>query len=104
MSELAVKMGQTRVAVFADSLTDRQLDLAAKREPGYRALGVMDEQLAETDFLAGDDCTIADIALYAYTHRAGEGGFSLEDFANVQRWLETVRKQPGHVSMDNALN
>jgi len=83
---------------------DRQLDLAAKREPGYRALGVMDEQLAETDFLAGDDYTIADIALYAYTHRAKEGGFSLEDFANIQRWLETVRQQPEYVSMDNALN
>jgi len=83
---------------------DRQLDLAAKRKPGYAALDVMDAQLAETDFLAGDDYTIADIALYAYTHRAKEGGFSLDDFANVQRWLEAVAKQPGHASMDNALN
>ena len=83
---------------------DRQLDLAAKRKPGYAALGVMDGQLEQTDFMAGDDYSIADIALYAYTHRATEGGFKLEDFPNVQRWLESVRGQPGHVSMDNALN
>lgn len=83
---------------------DRQLDLASKREGGYRALGVMDGQLAETEFLTGDDYTIADIALYAYTHRSQDGGFSLDDFSNVQRWVETVRKQPGHVSMENALN
>lgn len=82
---------------------DRQLDLAAKREPGYRALGVMDQQLAETTFLTGDAYTIADIALYAYTHRADQGGFSLDDFPNVRRWLETIRKEPGHVSMENAL-
>ena len=83
---------------------DRQLDLASKREGGYRALAVMDGQLAEADFLTGDDYTIADIALYAYTHRSQDGGFSLDDFSNVQRWVETVRKQPGHVNMENALN
>jgi glutathione S-transferase len=82
---------------------DRQLDLAAKRKPGYAALGVMDEQLAKTDFLVGDVYTIADVALYAYTHRADQGGFDLEDFPNVRRWLDTVGKQPGHVSMENAL-
>jgi len=82
---------------------DRQLDLASKRKPGYHALGVMEGQLVQTDFMASDRYTIADIALYAYTHRAQAGGFSLDDFPNVQRWLESVRKHPGHVSMENAL-
>ena len=69
---------------------------------GYAALGVMEQQLARTPFLAGAAYTIADIALYAYTHVAHEGGFSLERHPAVRAWLARVEQQPGHVVMGHA--
>jgi len=70
---------------------------AQKRELGYAALGVMESYLEGRDFVVADSYSIADIALYAYTHVAGEGGFELDRFPAVRAWLERVREQPGHV-------
>jgi len=50
-------------------------------------------------FLIGDRATIADLALYAYTHSADEGGFDLEDYPAVVTWLELVAAEPGHVAI-----
>jgi glutathione S-transferase len=69
-------------------------------EGGYKALGVMEQHLATRPFLVGGRCTIADIALYAYTHVADEGGFDLAAYPQVRAWLERVRQQPGHVTLD----
>jgi glutathione S-transferase len=71
--------------------------LAEKRDPGYAALGVMERHLAEKPFFVGPRMTIADIALYAYTHCAADGGFDLSAFPAVSAWLERVRAQPRHV-------
>jgi glutathione S-transferase len=57
----------------------------------------MERQLANGPFLTGQDYTIADIALYAYTHVADEGGFALDAYPAVTGWLERVASQPGHV-------
>ena len=57
----------------------------------------MEGHLRERDYFVGARCTIADIALYAYTHVAEEGGFELERFANVRAWLERVAARPGYV-------
>lgn len=78
---------------------ERAADLAAKMAPGYKALGVLECQLATTPFLCGQDYTIADIALYAYTHVAHEGDFDLSTYPALRAWLERVRAQPGHVPM-----
>ena len=59
----------------------------------------MEDHLKAGDFFVGDRYTIADIALYAYTHVAGEGGFDLSGFPAVRAWLERVAAQPGHVPM-----
>ena len=67
---------------------------------GYSALKRMDLHLATNRWFAGDRYTIADIALYAYTHVAHEGGFDLKRFGNIRRWLEDLAAQPGHVSID----
>lgn len=67
---------------------------------GTQALGVMERQLAQTPFVAGDALTVADIALYAYTHDAESGGYDLGAFPAVTRWLERVRTDPGHVPLD----
>ncbi|QDD88362.1 glutathione S-transferase family protein [Pseudomonas oryzihabitans] len=66
---------------------------------GYKALRVMEQQLQRTPFLVGEHYSIADIALYAYTHVAHEGGFVLDDFPAIRAWLARVAEQPGHVSI-----
>lgn len=70
--------------------------LPQKMERGYQALGVMEQRLARHDFFAGEKYTVADIALYAYTHDAARGGFDLARFGAVRDWLARVAAQPGH--------
>ena len=73
--------------------------MASLLESGNRALGVMEAQLAKTPFLAGSEMTVADIALYAYTHDASAGGYDLAQFPAVSAWLHRVADHPGHVPM-----
>jgi glutathione S-transferase len=68
-------------------------------EEGYRALAVMEKHLALRDFFAADRYTIADIALYAYTHVAHECDYDLTTFPAIRAWLARVATQPGHVPM-----
>jgi glutathione S-transferase len=74
-----------------------QAELEAKHRGGLAALDAMQGHLTERQFLVGERYTIADIALYAYTHVAPEGGFALEPYPAIQAWLERVAAQPGHV-------
>ena len=69
-------------------------------EKGRAALGVMETHLATHDWFAGGAYSIADIALYAYTHTAADGGFDLAEFPQVSRWLSRVASRPGHVSIE----
>jgi glutathione S-transferase len=69
----------------------------AKRKGGERALSAMERHLAEHEFLVGERYTIADISLYAYTHVAPEGGFSLRPYPALREWLARVAAQPGHI-------
>jgi len=69
-------------------------------EEGYRALGVMEKHLATRSFFVADRYTIADIALYAYTHLAHLCDYDLAGFPAVRAWLNRVADQPGHVVMD----
>jgi glutathione S-transferase len=72
-------------------------EIDARRRAGYAALDAMERELATREFLVGDRYSIADIALYAYTHVAGEGGFELSPYAAIREWLARVAAQPGHV-------
>jgi glutathione S-transferase len=65
-----------------------------KRELGLNALGVMDRHLDGRPYFVGDRCTVADLALYAYTHVAEEGDFSLAKFPRVRVWLDRVADRP----------
>ena len=78
---------------------ERQASLEKKRVAGYKALDVMEQALGKTPFLAGSRFTLADIALFAYTHVADEGGFSLERYSAIRRWLARVRERPRFVPM-----
>lgn len=67
---------------------------------GYDALRVMETHLSRQTWFAGEAFSIADIALYAYTHCADEGGFDLAAFPAIKRWLSQVAAQPRHIGMD----
>lgn len=71
--------------------------LAEKRRNGQAALAVLEQGLAGRDFLVGNRYSLADIALYAYTHVAPEGGFSLEPYPAIRAWCARVAAQPGHI-------
>jgi glutathione S-transferase len=89
-----------RVFVGEDRLSELQRALLpGKREAGEAALRLMDEHLARRDFFVGERLSLADIALYAYTHVAGEGGFRLPSYPNVQTWLARVAAAPDYVAM-----
>ena len=72
-------------------------EIEAKRVGGYAALDAMEGHLASREYLVGDAYSIADIALYAYTHVADEAGFDLSRHPAVRAWLDRVAAQPGHV-------
>jgi glutathione S-transferase len=76
---------------------DRTSQIVANHRRGMHALAVMDAHLARHDWFGAEHCSIADIALYAYTHVAEEGGFTLTTFSDIRRWLERVRAEPGHI-------
>jgi glutathione S-transferase len=80
-----------------ESVADR---LEGWQKQGNRALGAMEQHLDGRDWFVGDSMTIADIALYAYTHCADEGGFDLEPYASIRDWLGRVAARPGHVPME----
>jgi glutathione S-transferase len=82
-----------RPEAFADRLEERTA-------AGYRALDAMERHLDGREFLVGGSPTLADIALYAYTHVAPEGGFDLSRYPAIGAWLERVAAMPRHVPID----
>jgi glutathione S-transferase len=66
---------------------------------GIKALAALEGGLDGRDWLAGEAMSIADISLYAYTHVADEGGFSLDDYPNIRAWLGRIASRDGHVPM-----
>lgn len=78
---------------------ERRALIESKREPGLRALKVMEDHLDGRSFFVADRFSIADVALYAYTHVADEGGFDLSDFPAIRGWLDRVSAEPGHVAI-----
>ncbi|MDQ6645937.1 MAG: glutathione S-transferase family protein [Pseudomonadota bacterium] len=79
----------------------RRSELPALHQRGMRTLAVMEQHLAANDWFVGGAYGVADIALYAYTHCAGEGGFDLSTFPNIGAWLGRAQAQPGHSPMQH---
>jgi glutathione S-transferase len=77
----------------------RRAELPRLVERGRHALSVMEQHLAKQPYFAGSHFSVADIALYAYTHCARDGGFDLQPFPQLRAWLERVRAQPGHIPL-----
>jgi glutathione S-transferase len=77
---------------FGDKLEERTA-------AGNRALAAMDAHLRDHEYFVGDGMTLADIALYAYTHVAHEGGYDLDAYPAIRPWLDRIAAEPGHVSI-----
>jgi glutathione S-transferase len=88
---------------FWDAIATEELtppaDLEARRASGREALRAMERHLREREYFVGGRMTIADIALYAYTHLAAEGGFDLEPLPAVGAWLDRVAAEPGMIAI-----
>lgn len=79
----------------------RKAEYQNLHNPGHRALSVMEQALKKTDFLVGNQCTIADLSLYAYTHVANEGGFDLLSYPAISGWLGRIRSLKGYIAMSD---
>lgn len=77
----------------------RMAEYQSKLDAGYKVLGLMEQHLESTAYFANDRFSIADIALYAYTHVAEEGGFDLRAYPAIKHWLSRVAEQPLHRQM-----
>ena len=84
---------------YLGSPPDRQTELEQKKQGGYKALGVLEQQLEKSDYLTGNELSVADVALFAYTHVAAEGGFDLGDFPAIGAWIERIRMRPNFLAM-----
>ena len=87
---------------FLDKLSPQQeANLPDITKKGHAALDVMEKHLATRTFFVDEHYGLADIALYAYTHVADEGGFDLSRYPNITDWMARVKAQPGHVAIDH---
>ena len=87
------------IQLYQGRPAEREEEFKVCQVRGYKALKVMEQQLSRTPYLVGEHCSIADIALYAYTHVAHEGGFDLSGFPAINAWLARVASHPRHVGM-----
>jgi glutathione S-transferase len=90
-------LGTARYWLLTGRAATRREALSIKQEQGAAALAVMERHLTGRTFLVGERYSIADLALYAYTHLAPEAGVELSPFAAVRAWMDRVRAQPGQV-------
>ncbi len=87
------------IKCFLPANDPRQAELPGKHEAGHAAFAVMEQQLQAHSFLASGRCTIADIALFAYTHVAKEGGFDMSGYGAIRAWIERLLTLPGFSRM-----
>jgi len=84
---------------YLGSPADKLQELASKQEGGKKALGVMEVRLQEHPFLVGDDFSIADICLFAYTHVAYEGGFNLNGYPAILAWISRIKNHTDYIAI-----
>ncbi|TPK92171.1 MULTISPECIES: glutathione S-transferase family protein [unclassified Mesorhizobium] len=88
-------IGSLRYWTLTGRLERNQALVPGKREAGLRALGALERSLQDTQFLVGNALTIADVAVYAYSHRAEDCGFSLADYPALDGWMDRVLEAIG---------
>ncbi|WP_369434529.1 glutathione S-transferase family protein [Psychromonas sp. MME1] len=88
------------IAKYLGLPDDRKMDYESKQEGGHKALRVMEQQLQKTPYLAGNKLSTADISLYGYTHVADEGGFDLDEYPAIMRWIDLIQSEPKYIGME----
>jgi glutathione S-transferase len=96
-TDVVPMIGGLRFRLLTGRLTTSDRDAARRRKGALEILQTLDDHLATRDFLVGGRYTIADIAMYGYTHRADEAGLELDPYLNVRAWLTRVEAQPGYM-------
>ncbi|HYQ26080.1 MAG TPA: glutathione S-transferase family protein [Polyangiaceae bacterium] len=100
-SNVAQVIGRARFRrTFPDAVPTRPEELEAWQRQGSRALRILEERLHDYTHLTDHGYTIADIALYAYTHSAPQAGISLEPYAAIRSWIERIEEMPGYLAID----
>jgi len=97
-TDVMMSVGGLRFRLLTGRITRDHPDAVRRREGALQALGLLDLHLREREFLVADGYSIADIAVYAYTHVAREAGLELERFPAVQSWLERAEEQPRYMN------
>lgn len=87
------------IKLYQNMPASRLEEFHAKQVGGLKALQLMEAHLKSSGFLVGNNMTTADIALFAYTHVANEGGFDLSLFPSIQNWIKRIQQQPNYQSM-----
>ena len=90
-------MGGLRFRLLVGRLNPDEPDAVRRKEGSHEVLRLLDDHLATRDFFVGGRYSIADIAIYGYTHLAHEAGIDMEPYANVRAWFERVERQPGYI-------
>ena len=96
-TDIVPMIGGLRFRLLTGRLTTSDRDAERRRQGALEVLRTLDDHLATRDYLVGRSYTIADIAVYGYTHRADEAGLELEPYGNVRAWLTRVEQQPGYM-------
>ena len=89
------------IALYLGLPQERQAEYQSKQAGGYKALDVMETQLRDSPYLVADEPSLADIALYAYTHVAADGGFELTGYPAITAWLRRIEGLPGYQPMQS---
>ena len=89
------------IALYLGLPHERQAEYQSKQAGGYKALDVMETQLRDSPYLVADEPSLADIALYAYTHVAADGGFELTGYPAITAWLRRIESLPGYQPMQS---
>jgi glutathione S-transferase len=87
------------IKLYQNMPEDRIQEYQQKLKAGYRVLSQMEQHLLSNRFLVNDQCSIADVSLFAYTHVADEGGFDLTNFPSISAWITRIQSLPTFVSM-----
>jgi glutathione S-transferase len=96
-ADLIPAIGGLRFRLLVGRLAASDPEAMRRREAAHEVLWLLDDHLAAEEFFVAGRYTIADIAMYGYTHRAREAGVDLEPYANVPAWLGRVEQQPGYM-------
>jgi glutathione S-transferase len=86
---------------YPDAVATRSEEFDAWWSEGRRALAVIEQQLGANPYLVGNDFSIADICVFAYVHRAEEGGFDMAPYVAITEWCERIQSRPGFIPLDS---